>query len=104
VKVFSLHVLRMVLLYSAQLLQWYIVLPEIAMEIWFTFLSINIIISRIPFIPSQDLVATGTNIEIARLLQVPLAPVTGIFLVHDVLGKIMNMGLYTVLASRMSKE
>ncbi len=99
-KVFLLHSVRMTLLYCAQILQWYIVLPEIALEIWFTFLSINIIVSRIPFIPSQDLVATGTNIEIARLLQVPLAPVTGIFLVHDVLGKILNFGLYTALTAR----
>lgn len=96
-KVFSIHSIRMIVLYAAQILQWHLVLPDISLEIWFTFLSVNIIISRIPIIPSQDLVATGTNIEIAKILQVPVAPVTGIFLVHDVLGKVMNFVLYLLL-------
>ncbi|MGM0743730.1 hypothetical protein [Rhodohalobacter sp.] len=97
IKIFSIHSIRMIVLYAAQILQWHIVLPEISLEIWFTFLSVNIIISRIPIIPSQDLVATGTNIEIAKILQVPVAPVTGIFLVHDVLGKVLNFSLYLIL-------
>ncbi|MDZ7773414.1 MAG: hypothetical protein U5K31_11845 [Balneolaceae bacterium] len=93
-KVFSIHFLRMLLLYSAEILQWHLVLPEIGLEIWFTFLSIRIIISRIPFIPSQDLVATSTNIELARVLNVSVAPVSGLFLAHDVLGKIFNLFFY----------
>ncbi len=97
IKIFSIHSIRMIVLYAAQILQWHLVLPEISLEVWFTFLSVNIIISRIPIIPSQDLVATGTNIEIAKILQVPVAPVTGIFLVHDVLGKLLNFGLYLIL-------
>jgi len=103
-KVFSIHSIRMIVLYAAQILQWHLVLPDISLEIWFTFLSVNIIISRIPIIPSQDLVATGTNIEIAKVLQVPVAPVTGIFLVHDVLGKLLNFGLYLLLTITGKRE
>jgi len=104
IKVFSIHSIRMIVLYAAQILQWHLVLPDISLEIWFTFLSVNIIISRIPIIPSQDLVATGTNIEIAKVLQVPVAPVTGIFLVHDVLGKLLNFGLYLLLTITGKRE
>lgn len=107
IKVFLIHSVRMVLLYAAQILQWHIVLPEISLETWFTFLSVNIIVSRVPFLPSQELVATGTNIEIAKILQVPVAPVTGIFLVHDVLGKILNFILYlflTITGKKQPKE
>lgn len=93
-KVFTIHFVRMILLYAAELLQWHLVLPEIGLEIWFTFLSIRIIVSRIPFIPSQDLVATSTNIELARVLGVPVAGISGLFLAHDVLGKIFNLGFY----------
>lgn len=93
-KVFAIHSLRMMLLYSAELLQWHLVLPEIGLEIWFTFLSIRIAMSRIPFIPSHELVATSTNIELARVLNVSVAPVSGLFLAHDVLGKILNLGFY----------
>lgn len=95
VKVFLIHSTRMLILYAAQILQWHIVLPDVSLDIWFTFLSVNIVISRIPFVPSHELVATGTNIELAKLLKAPVAGITGIFLVHDVLGKILNLIFYT---------
>ncbi|MGM0547276.1 MAG: hypothetical protein ACQEST_11215 [Bacteroidota bacterium] len=94
IKVFSIHSLRMLALYAAQILQWHIVLPDIGLDVWFTFLSVNILISRIPFIPSHELVATGTNIELAKILQAPVAAISGLFLVHDVLGKILNLCFY----------
>lgn len=101
-KVFLIHSCRMVILYAAQILQWYIVLPDVSIEIWFTFLSVNIVISRIPFLPSQELVATGTNIELAKVVNAPVAAVTGLFLVHDVLGKILNLVFYLYYSSRDS--
>ncbi len=94
IKVFLIHSFRMIILYAAQIFQWHIVLPDVSIEVWFTFLSINILISRIPFIPSHELVAAGTNIEVAKLLNAPVAAVSGIFLVHDVLGKILNLIFY----------
>lgn len=93
-KVFLIHSIRMVILYAAQILQWHTVLPDLSLEIWFTFLSVNIVISRIPFLPSQELIATGTNIEIAKLLKTPVAAVSGILLVHNVLDKILNLIFY----------
>lgn len=101
-KVFLIHSLRMLVLYAAQILQWYIVLPEIGIDIWFTFLSVNIVISRIPLIPSHELVATGTNIELAKIINAPVAAVTGLFLVHDVLGKILNLIFYLYYSYRDS--
>lgn len=90
----------MLVLYAAQILQWYIVLPDVSIEIWFTFLSVNIVISRIPFIPSHELVATGTNIELAKVVNAPVAAVTGLFLVHDVLGKVLNLFFYLYYSYR----
>lgn len=99
-KVFLIHSLRMLVLYAAQILQWHIVLPELSLEIWFTFLSVNIVISRIPFLPSQELVATGTNIELAKVLKAPVAAVSGLLLVHDVLGKLLNLFFYLYYSFR----
>ena len=99
-KVFLIHSFRMLILYAAQILQWHIVLPELSLEIWFTFLSVNIVISRIPFLPSQEFIATGTNIELAKVLNAPVAAVSGILLVHDVLGKVLNLTLYVYYTIR----
>lgn len=99
-KVFSIHFIRMLLVYCAQIFQWHLVLPDISLEVWFTFLSINIVISRIPFIPNHELVATGTNIEVAKLLQAPVAGVAGVFLVHNVLDKLLNLVFYLYFSMR----
>lgn len=93
-KIFLIHFVRMIFLYSAQILQWHIVLPDLSLEIWFTFLSVNIVISRIPFLPSQEFVATGTNIEVAKVIGAPVASVTGLFIVHNVLDKMLNLVMY----------
>lgn len=110
-KVFLVHSVRMVLVFFAQILQWHIVLPDVELDIWFTFLSVNIIISRIPFIPSHELVATGTNIELAKVLNAPVAGIAGLFLVHNVLDKLLNLAFYTyysltgqTAAASLSKE
>lgn len=92
--IFGLHSVRMILIYIAQILQWYIVMPEIGLDVWYTFLSINIIISRIPLLPNNELVATGANIEIAKLMDVPVAGVAGLLLVHNALDKLLNAAIY----------
>ena len=103
-KIFLIHSFRMLILYAAQILQWHIVLPDLSLEIWFTFLSVNIVISRIPFLPSQEFIATGTNIELAKVLKAPVAAVSGLLLVHDMLGKVLNLlfYLYYTLRERIS--
>lgn len=92
--IFTLHSIRMILIYISQIFQWYIVMPEIGLDVWYTFLSINIIISRIPLLPNNELIATGTNIEIAKLIEVPVAGVAGLLLVHNVLDKLLNAVIY----------
>lgn len=94
-RVFAIHSVRMLLIFVAQILQWHIVLPDVSLDIWFTFLSVYIIISRIPLIPSHELVATGANIEVAKVLNAPVAGIAGLFLVHNVLDKLLNLCFYT---------
>lgn len=94
-RVFMIHAGRMLIMFVAQILQWHIILPDVELDVWFTFLSINIIISRIPLIPSHELVATGTNIELAKVLEAPVAGIAGLFLVHNVLDKLLNLAFYT---------
>lgn len=99
-KIFLIHSVRMLILFTAQLLQWHLVLPEIALEIWFTFLSVQILMSRIPLIPSHELVATGTNIELAKAIGAPVAAVSSLFVVQDVLSKLLNLFFYLLYTWR----
>ncbi|MDX1638076.1 MAG: hypothetical protein R3281_08915, partial [Balneolaceae bacterium] len=72
--------------------------PEIPLYIWFTYMSIKIISTRIPFIPSRDLLFIGASLELSKLLNVSDAGIAGILLAGNVLSKLMNLGLYLFLS------
>ena len=93
-KVYGIHQTRILLNYAIEILQWSIILPGVPLYVWFTILSAKIISSRIPFIPSQDLLFAGLGVEISRWLNVSTAGVAGILLTNVVLGKLLNAGLF----------
>lgn len=99
-KIFGIHLLRLIFVYSVEIIQWMIVMPEVPLYIWFTYMSIKIISTRIPFIPSRDLLFIGASLEISKMLNVSDAGIAGILLASNVLTKLMNLGLYLFLAVR----
>jgi len=97
-KIFGIHLLRLLFVYSVEIIQWMIVMPEIPLYVWFTYMSIKIISTRIPLIPSRDLLFIGASLEISNMLNVSGAGIAGILLASNVLTKLMNLGLYLFLA------
>lgn len=94
----GLHLLRLLIVQGLQILQWNVVIPEVALQVWFTFLAAQIIVSRIPLLPSRDLIFVGAGIELAAAVQVPAAAVAGMLLVHSVLDKTLNLLLFTAVS------
>lgn len=99
-KIFGIHLLRLIFVYSVEIIQWMIVMPEVPLYIWFTYMAVKIISTRIPFIPSRDLLFIGASLEISKMLNVSDAGIAGILLASNVLTKLMNAGLYLFLAVR----
>lgn len=99
-RIFGIHLLRLIFVYSVEIIQWMIVMPEVPVYIWFTYMSIKIISTRIPFLPSRDLLFIGASLEISKLLNVSGAGIAGILLASNVLAKLMNAALYLFLAIR----
>lgn len=93
----GLHILRLIILNIAQVLQWHIVMPNIPLRIWFTFLSLQIILNRIPFLPNKDLIFIGTSLEVSKLINVSSAGLAGILVTQGVLEKVTNVILYIVI-------
>lgn len=99
VRISAIHLLRLVFVYSIEIIQWMIVLPEVPLYIWFTYMSIKIISTRIPFLPSRDLLFIGFSLEASEFLEVSSAGIAGILLASNVLSKLMNLGLYLFLVT-----
>lgn len=94
--IFSIHTVRLTIGQSLQILQWFIVLPLVPIHVWFTFVSIQIIMTRIPLLPNRDLVFIGAGIGLSGALNIPTADIAALLLVNTVLGKTMNLLLFSM--------
>lgn len=96
---FGLHMLRLLVVQGLQVLEWAVVVPDVRLEIWFTFLAVQIMTSRIPFLPSRDLIFMAAGIELAGAVQVSKAAIAGVLGVHSVLDKVLNALLFAAVSA-----
>lgn len=96
--VFAVHMVRLVVVSLLQVVQWMVVLPDISIRVWFTFLAVQIVTSRIPLLPSRDLIFIGASVELSRILDVSSAGIAGMMLVSSVLDKVLNFSLFSILS------
>lgn len=96
--VFLMHVARLLLVQGLQVLQWNVVVPEISLSVWCTFLAVQIILASLPFIPSRDLLFVAAGIELAGVMQVSRAAIAGLFVVQSMLDKATNLVLFSAVS------
>jgi len=96
--IFAIYLSRFVIHHGLLIVQWAVVIPDTPLSIWFLFLAIIIIVNRIPFIPSRDLVFMWAGIELSRMLDMATAAVAGMLLVSSALKKSTNLILFLVIS------
>ncbi len=96
--IFGIQIFRLVLVQAFNLLMFYVVMPETPMYVWFTYLSIEIILSRIPFLPNKDFVFVSLSIGLAASLAVSEAEIAGLMLARSALGKILNFLFFGIFS------
>lgn len=101
-KIFSIQMFRLFLIQVFNLLMYYIVLPDTPLYIWFTYIAVEIILSRIPFLPNRDLIFTGMGITMAEGLMVSKSAIAGLMVARAVLGKISTLASFGI--SHLLKE
>lgn len=98
------HLGRFLLSYVLTIVQWWIVIPTVSVRTWAVILVVFVVINRIPFIPSSDLVLAGVGTELSPLLNVPVAPFVGMLLVRSAIERILNLLTYSSTALFEDKE
>ena len=89
------HLSRFMISYVMQIAAWWIVLPSTPFQTWATLLVVFVLINRIPFLPSSDLVFVSAGAGISPMLDVPAAPVVGMLLVRSAIDRLLNLLLFT---------
>lgn len=102
--IFSLYFSRFIIHNGLMMVLWAIVMPEIPLTTWFMFVAIMIIVNRIPFLPSRDLIFMLAGIELSRVLNMTTAAVAGMLLVYSALKKITNLIIFLLLSYSSEDE
>ncbi len=92
------HLTRLVVMMLAQVGQWSLVLPHAEMTTWLTFLTAQMVMTRVPFLPSQDLINLGLGVALASVVDAPAAAVAGIFAATGALSQIANLAVFSATA------
>jgi len=96
--IFGIYTVRFAIHHALLMLSWAVVIPDTPLNVWFTFLATIIVVNRIPFIPSKDLVFVWFGIELSKMLNMATASVAGMLLVFSALTKITNLILFTLIS------
>ena len=88
--IFGIQTFRLILGQAVNVLMYYVVMPETPLYIWFTLLSVEIVLTRIPFIPNRDLIYVGMSIGIAEGLAVSTTDIAALMVTKGVLNKAFN--------------
>jgi len=95
-KIFGIQTFRQLLGQTFNLLMYYVVMPEVPFYIWFTFIAMEIILSRIPFLPNRDLIFAGMSITLSGNIAIEKDAIAGIVIAKSVLNKIGSLGVFAL--------
>lgn len=96
--IFTIYISRFIIHNGLMIVLWTVVIPDTPLNTWFLFVAIMIIVNRIPFLPSRDLIFMLAGIELSRMLNMTTAAVAGMLLVYSALKKVTNLILFMVIS------
>jgi len=90
---FAAHFLRLALAQGLQALQWAVVFPEAGFGVWLGFVTAQLVLTRIPFLPSPDLLFLGLSLSLAHHVHAPEAAVAAMFVMTAALMQVTNVAV-----------
>lgn len=97
--VFALHVGRQILRQFLEIAMWHVALPDIPLAVWFTYAAVSIIVTRIPFMPSHDLVIMGMAVGLSGALSVPEPAIFAMFGAVVVLHRLISLLVFVTVSA-----
>lgn len=102
VRIISVYASRFAIHHFLLILQWSVVIPGTDLSVWLAYLALIIVINRLPFVPSKDLVFLWAGIGMSQFLDVSSAGIAALLLVSSALNKLLNTGLYLFFEAQKS--
>ncbi len=96
--VFAMQCARLVIGQTLQIAQWSVVMPDVHLSIWLTFAAVSVMLTRIPLIPSHNLVLLGVGVELSTSLGIPEAAMFSMLGVLAALDKATSFTLFVLVS------
>lgn len=101
-KICSIYTGRLLLTNTLQILQYALVKPDIPWAVWFSLMAVQILSTRIPFLPSQDVLYVNLALEMSDLVRVPEQELVGILTANLILQKLIGGISFLITSARQS--
>lgn len=95
---YAIHFGRFLLMFSLQIFQWWVVVPDAPFITWGTMYAVMTVSNRLPFIPARDIAAIAVILELN--LPVSAAVIAGLMVSRSVLDRGLNLVLFVPLSMR----
>lgn len=89
--VLSIHLARYIAILLLQTLQWWSALPNVPIHVWLLLLVSQSVLTRIPFMPSYDLVFLGVGLSLAGVVNAPETEIAAMLLTGAALSQAANL-------------
>ena len=94
--ILGLHAARLFVTQASQVLQWAIVLPVVPFHTWLLFLTVQMLIQQMPFVPNRDLLFLAIGVQLTRSVGVDHTALVSMFVAMTAVKQMFN---YVTLAA-----
>lgn len=99
-RVGGLHSGRFILQHLLMMLQWAVVVPHVPAQGWLVYITVWVVINRLPFLPGKDLLFVSASIPLAGAMGDPTAEFAAMWVVSAVLNKVMSLAVLVLYRDR----
>lgn len=105
-RLLTVHASRQVLIIILHTAMYAAALPGTPLLTWLIFIALQLVLSRIPFLPNQDVVYLGAALALAPMTGAPEAVIAGMLVAEAGLSQLFNVILFVATAhlARSSKK
>ncbi|MEM7568190.1 MAG: hypothetical protein AAF337_00205 [Pseudomonadota bacterium] len=100
--VIQIHGLRLIVSLVLQALIWAIALPSVPLQTWLVLVTLQLVLTRIPFLPNQDLIFLTLVVSVAGHVEARDSAVAGTFLMITALTQVLH--LVSFIGAGFSKQ
>jgi hypothetical protein len=94
----GIHFARMLLVLTLQVVMWGSALPEVPVSQWIMFLTAQMLLTRLPFLPNRDVMMMWLGVTLAPAIAAPQAHVASMFVAAGALSLLTHAVVFGATA------